>query len=83
MWTDLYVSEKLRELEGEQARRRPHDRPARPTPLLAPLAGLAGRTLSRIGERLESWGARPSSPDTGTWPLPLERSWRGDSEMHA
>jgi len=75
MWTDLYVSEKLRELEGERARRRPHHRSARPTPLLAPLAGVAGRTLSRIGERLETWATPP--------PLSLEPSQWGEKEAGA
>ena len=56
-----YVSEKLRELEAERARR-VSPRP-QPTPVLGPLARAAGRAFRRIGEGLESW-ANPAIPES-------------------
>ncbi len=62
MWNHIYVSEKLRELEEERARRaleRPS--PNRRPVLLGPAARRTGRALRRIGEGLEAWGtARPA-----------------------
>jgi len=57
---DPYVSDKLRELDAELARRAP-PRPA-PASMLGPLARAAGRALRRIGEGLESW-ATPAIPE--------------------
>jgi hypothetical protein len=57
---DPYVSDKLRELDAELARRAAPLDGATPTPVLGPLARTAGRVLRRIGEGLESW----SSPET-------------------
>ena len=62
MWDHIYVSEKLRELDEERARRKagrpaPNKRPV----LLGPAARRTGRALRRIGEGLEAWGtARPA-----------------------
>jgi hypothetical protein len=62
VWNHIYVSEKLRELEEERARRaseRPS--PKRRPVLLGPAAQRTGRALRRIGEGLEAWGtARPA-----------------------
>ena len=62
MWDHIYVSEKLRELEEERARRKA-GRPARnrrPV-LLGPAARRTGRALRWLGEGLEAWGgARPA-----------------------
>ena len=61
-----YVSEKLRELEAERARRAPLG--PQPTPMLSVLAQAAGRALRRIGEGLESW-ANPAIPESDAAPL--------------
>ncbi len=66
MWFELYTREKLREFEEERrARHRVHPVPA-PAPLAAPLLRRAGRTLRRLGEGLEAWGAgRPEGAADG------------------
>jgi hypothetical protein len=56
MWQHIYVSEKLRELENEMARRVPEAPRADEKPLLRPMARRAGEVLRRIGEGLEMWG---------------------------
>ena len=61
MLIDPYVTEKLRELDIDLARRAP-PRPA-PSPVLGPLARAAGRALRRMGEGLESW-ANPTVPES-------------------
>ena len=62
-----YVSEKLRELDAERARRAPP--PPLPTPVLGSLARAAGRALRWMGEGLESW-ATPAVPESdGAWML--------------
>jgi hypothetical protein len=62
VWNHIYVSEKLRELEEERARRaseRPS--PKRRPVLLGPAARRTGRALRQLGEGLEAWGtARPA-----------------------
>lgn len=62
MWYELYVREKLRELEHERARRYRYPRlalgPGRPP--AAALLRSAGRVLRRAGEGLEAWGAARS-----------------------
>ncbi len=62
MWNHVYVSEKLRELEEERARRAPQRPPQTRRPVLrGPAARRTGRALRRIGEGLEDWGtARPA-----------------------
>ena len=83
MLIDPYVSDKLRELDAELARRAAPFAGAAPTPVLGPLARTAGRVLRRVGERLESWstsaipesnGARPgaASQTTGSTFKPRE-----------
>jgi hypothetical protein len=59
VWGDIYVSDKLRELEGERARRAAEMPPPDKKPVLGPLARRAGRALKRIGEGLEAWGTTP------------------------
>jgi hypothetical protein len=82
MWTDHYVSEKLRELDGEFARRVPFSAPLdarfarRPrwlplstaNPVLRALATLAGTAWRRVGETLDSWAALARrDPFVGLW----------------
>ena len=61
MLTDLYVREKLRELEA--GRRVPPRPRSTSSPVLGPLARAAGRALRRMGEGLESW-ANPTGPES-------------------
>ncbi len=66
MLTDLYVREKLRELEaGRRAPPRPR---STATPLMGPLARTAGRALRRIGEGLESWSTSAIPESNGGRP---------------
>jgi len=65
MLIDLYVVNKVRELEAERAQRA-SQRP-QPAPVVGPLARVAGRALRRIGEGLESWAAPPVPESDGTW----------------
>lgn len=82
MWTDEYVSEKLRQLDSEYARRGPFRAPldARfirrtpfrppltPNPVLAALARAAGAALGWIVKGLKSWTIRvPLDPFIGLW----------------
>ncbi|MEE8345798.1 MAG: hypothetical protein V3S20_00485 [Dehalococcoidia bacterium] len=62
MWDHIYVSEKLRELEEERARRKAgRPAPKRGPVLLGPAARRTGRALRWLGEGLEAWGtARPA-----------------------
>jgi hypothetical protein len=74
---DPYVTQKLRELDADLARRTPSSRA--PAPVLGPLALAAGKALRRVGERLESW-ANPTAPESdGTRPVAArrERSEKG------
>ena len=64
MWGDIYVSDKLRELEAERARRAPETPLPDKNPVLGPLARRAGRALKRIGEGLEAWGSTPPARET-------------------
>ena len=65
MLIDPYVTDKVRELEAERARRAP-PRP-QPAPVVGPLARVAGRALRRIGEGLESWAAPPVPESDAAW----------------
>ena len=81
MWTDDYVSEKLRELDAELARRAPFRPPldarfarrtpvrprAMPRPVLGPVALIAGRALHWIGVRLQSWGTPATVEGDAAW----------------
>jgi hypothetical protein len=71
---DPYVSEKLRELEAERARRASLG--PQPTPVLGPLARAAGRALRRMGEGLESW-ANPTIPGQAAAAAPLRSREEG------
>lgn len=64
---ELYVRQRLRELEEERLTRRPHPARLEPRrPLLAPAFAWSGGALRRLGEVLESWGAaRPESAADG------------------
>ena len=67
MWDHIYVSEKLRELEEERARRKasrpaPNKRPV----LLGPAARRTGRALRWLGEGLEAWGTARPARETNT-----------------
>jgi hypothetical protein len=64
MWGHIYVSEKLRELEDEAARRTPERPLPNRKPVLGPVARRAGRALRRIGEGLEAWGSAPPARET-------------------
>ena len=67
MWDHIYVSEKLRELEEERARRgagRPA--PQRRPGLLGPAARRTGRALRWLGEGLEAWGTARPARETNT-----------------
>ncbi len=61
---NYYAEEKIRELERELAGRTLRDpQPARNGPLLGPALRVFGRTLSRLGEGLESW-ATPAAEES-------------------
>lgn len=59
---NFYVHEKLRELEAEQVKNRLYFEPPAPRrrPLFGVFAVMAGRTLRRAGEGLESWATPPA-----------------------
>jgi len=66
MWQDdLYVREKLREIEGRKAHAAISERTEigacrrerRPRPSIGGVVRVAGRRVRRLGEALESWGA--------------------------
>ena len=64
---NLYTIQKLQELERERLSKLPSavaDKP-RSKPIFGPLATGAGRTLRRLGEGLESWGAPPQREADG------------------
>lgn len=61
MLIDPYVTEKLRELDADLARRAPFSTEKSPAFSLSPAVRMAGRVLRRMGEGLESWAApRPT-----------------------
>lgn len=74
MLIDPYVSDKLRELEAELARRRSGPQNPAPRPVVGALAGAAGRALRRMGEGLESWANPPAPEGDGAWVLASRRS---------
>ena len=74
MLIDPYVSDKLRELDAELARRRAASFAGRaPTLALNPVVRAAGRVLRRMGEGLESWAAPTSAESDGSRPLAAQR----------
>ena len=66
MLIDPYVSDKLRELDAELARRTAPFAGRAPTFALSPVVRVAGRVLRRLGEGLESWAAPTSAESDGT-----------------
>ena len=56
---NLYVHEKISELERELLTHRPRPERPRRRPVFGAAARLAGRTLRRLGEGLEGWAAPP------------------------
>ena len=65
MLIDPYVTEKLRELDADLARRAPLSDGRSPAFALSPVIRVAGRVLRRMGEGLESW-ATPAIPGQST-----------------
>ena len=65
MLIDPYVTEKLRELDADLARRVPFSTENSPAFSLSPVVRMAGRVLRRMGEGLESW-ATPAIPGQST-----------------
>ena len=65
MLIDPYVTEKLRELDADLARRVPFSTEKSPAFSLSPVVRMAGRVLRRMGEGLESW-ATPAIPGQST-----------------
>ena len=63
MLIDPYVTEKLRELDADLARRALPRPSLTPVPMVGLLARAAGRVLRRVGEGLESW-ASPALPES-------------------
>ena len=61
MLIDPYVTDKLRQLDADLARRVPPSDGKSPTFALSPVVRMAGRVLRRMGEGLESW-ATPAIP---------------------
>jgi hypothetical protein len=59
MWTDVYVAEKLRELDEERSSRHPRIQvqEASSRPVVGRAALIVGRALHRAGEGLESWAS--------------------------
>ncbi len=67
MWDHIYVSEKLRELDEERARREAgRTAPKRRPVLLGPAARRTGRALRWLGEGLEAWGTARPARETNT-----------------
>jgi hypothetical protein len=65
MWQQVYVWEKLRELEREHPAE--HHTPEKPekTRVAAGVMRVTGRLLCRIGEGLESWATVPNPRQCG------------------
>jgi len=70
---DPYVSDKLRELDAELARRTAPFAGRAPTFALSPVVRVAGRVLRRMGEGLESWAAPTSAESDGARSLAAQR----------
>ena len=78
MLIDPYVTEKLRELDAELARRASPLPVRAPRPVLGRLARAAGRALRQMGEGLESW-ANPTVPEGDVARLLAERQTAGSA----
>ena len=57
MWRDLYVAEKLRELQTENEAYLFGSPPPKGESMVWPVVRAVGRRLRRVGEGLESWAA--------------------------
>jgi hypothetical protein len=80
MWANIYVAEKLRELDRERLAHINHVElqklaPPRP-PVFGRLAAAAGRSLRRAGETLELWATPASERETVR--VALARARRSD-----
>jgi hypothetical protein len=73
---DPYVTDKLRELDADLARRVPPSDGKSPALPLSPVVRLAGRALRRMGEGLESW-ATPTLPGASAAARPLRSREEG------
>ena len=60
MMNDIYVREKLRELEAERLSKLPPVAVPAATPPAAPVLRGTGRLLRRLGEKLECWASPPA-----------------------
>ena len=80
MWANVYVAEKLRELDRERLARVKHAElqklMSRRSPVFGRLAGSAGRSLRRFGEALELWATPASERETPR--VALARTRRSD-----
>jgi hypothetical protein len=80
MWANVYVAEKLRQLDDQRLARVPVDElrklESRRPSALGLIAGAAGRSLRRVGETLELW-ATPAS-ERETLRVALARARRSD-----
>jgi hypothetical protein len=68
MWANIYVAEKVRELDRERLAHIKHaelqELASRRRPRFGSLAGAAGRSLRRLGEALELWATPASERET-------------------
>ena len=71
MMNDIYVREKLRELEAERLSKLPPVNIPASTPPAAPFLRGTGRLLRRLGERLECW-ASPQACEAERQPVRLD-----------
>jgi hypothetical protein len=80
MWANIYVAEKLRDLDRERLAHINHAElqklAARRPPVFGRLAAAAGRSLRRAGETLELWATPPSERETMR--VALARARRSD-----
>jgi hypothetical protein len=80
MWVDLYVVEKLRELDDQRVARIPVDELRKlesgRLPVFGRLAASVGRSMRRVGEALELW-ATPAG-ERETLRVALARAHRSD-----
>jgi len=66
---DPYVTDKLRQLDADLARRVPPSDGKSPTFALSPVVRMAGRVLRRMGEGLESWATSAIPESDGDRPV--------------
>jgi hypothetical protein len=77
MWANIYVDEKLRELDRERLARIPLKEPPMREPRKAPpagrLAAAVGRSLREMGEALELWATPTAEHEKSTIALARAR----------